>query len=449
MKKINLTIAVFLLLISFCFALTFSTFFSTAEVSEKENRKLQQIPSFSITNYLNGSFFKDLESFFYDHFPYRDNILEMVTVYDKLKGIQPEIMALEKGNNMNLVNTETASETEQNAEIKEHLPSKDQETVEESQTSLEKEQPDFSEYKTQTQNLSIMAVKDTLLELYQFNEKHIQSYAEALNLFAAKIPQDVKLYSLLAPTQVGLTDDEYRDYSDPQEKAIEYAYSLLDERYQTISVFPVMYEKRDEYLYFRSDHHWTQLGAYYAAQTFARQAGLSFRPIEDYQKYSFEGFLGYLYHNNQVEKVAQNPDRIDAYTYFKEMPVLKNYYYKKDGSLAFYSLPLIKLHQEDTPVNYGIFLGGDFPTVFYENPNPGSGRILMIVKDSYANAFVPWIAENFDKIIVIDPRFYKEDIYELIQQTGTTDFMVLDYIMVTRAEEFARLLKIVGTPKEI
>ncbi|RRD96125.1 hypothetical protein EII17_01050 [Clostridiales bacterium COT073_COT-073] len=447
MKKNQLTSIVFSILLAICCILSITAFFSQAEISDRENRRLQVFPELTSENYLNGSFFKNLESYVYDHFPQRDKILEMVAVYDKLKGIQPEIMALEKGNNMNLVNQPADSEP-----AKDHNP--EMPTIIEEKP-LPQQTPDYSEYKTQTQNLSIMAVKDTLMELYHFDEHIIAAYASALNQLAEKMPDHIRMYSLIAPTQIGLTDEQYRDFSDPQNKAIEYIYSQLHQRYQTIDAFTPLYQQKAEYLYFRSDHHWTQLGAYQAAVAFAETAKLDFPAIDQYEKHSFHNFLGYLYHNNQVDKVAQNPDRIDAYILPAKEDMVKHYIYqddssadvenisdkndsdnKKDYEIISFLHPLINLNIDTKSVNYGIFLGGDFPMTVYENPVPGSNRNLMVIKDSYANAFVPWLTDSFDKIIVIDPRFFKENIYELAVKEEITDFMVLDYIMATGLEGF-------------
>ena len=267
-----------------------------------------------------------METYIYDHVPLRDQILDYTAMYDKLKGIEPEVMALEKGNNMNLVNP---AADDDNGKASEKSPAEDKTKPEEPAEPAK----DFSQYKTQTQNVLIMAVKDTLLELFHFHEEKVSAYAKALNTFAEKMPADVRMYALLAPTQVGLTGEEYKDFSDPQDKAISYIYSLLNRRYQTLDVFTPLFAHRQEYIYFRSDHHWTQLGAYYAAQVFIRQAGLTMPDIADCEKKSLANFLGYLYSNNQVSKVGQNPDRIDYYIYQGKNPEIKCFAYNKTGTL--------------------------------------------------------------------------------------------------------------------
>ena len=449
MKK--LTVLTFLVLLCGCAVLTVAAFGSQAVVSEKENRSLQAFPVLNRQTYLNGTFFKDLEAYIYDHVPLRERILDYTALYDKLKGIEPEVMALEKGNNMNLVNPATPDGADG------QMPGKDQEQQTEpaSKGKPEKQgqmpsQPaepaakpeiDFSQYQTQTQNLFIIAVGDTLLELFHFHAEKVDAYAKALNTFAAKMPAGVKMYSLLAPTRVGLTGEEYKDFSDPQEKAITYIYSLLNRRYETLDVFTPLLAHRQEYIYFRSDHHWTQLGAYYAAQVFVRQAGLAMPDIAECEKHSLENFLGYLYSNNQVSKVKQNPDRIDYYIYQGKNPEIKCFSYNQTGTLDAAVKKVFSLASVAKGTNYGIFLSGDYPLLVYKNPDPAADRVLMVVKDSYANALVPWLIHSFQKIIVIDPRTCKENIYDLAVKEGVTDFLVVDYIMAANLEGFIEMVQ--------
>ena len=287
-----------------------------------------------------------------------------------------------------------------------------------------------------------MATEGSVLELYHFNEQRVQNYANALNQFAQNMPESVRMYALLAPTKVGLTNEAYQDYSDPQEKAIDYAYALLDSRYQTVNVFSKMYDHREEYLHFRSDHHWTQLGAYYAAKAFSEQAGFALRDLTEYKRHSRHGFLGYLYHKTKDKEVAKNPDRVDVYTYTGEDPKISNYYYQEDGKIAVSHNPVV--NTKGNHANYRVFLGGDFPLAVYKAAGRETGRRILIVKDSYANAFVTWLTPYFDKIVLVDPRHFRGSLYDLAVKENITDFMVLDYIMATELEGYIAFLHKLG-----
>lgn len=425
--KLKSTSIVFLILLLLTSVLTFSAFFDETEVSSKENRTLQEFPVFNRDNYLSGKFFKDMESFFYDHFPYKETILNASKIYDKVKGIEPEIMAIGNTKNVSLVNEVNKKD---NKNKKSQNPQTNKERAKEHTKNIAE---DMSVYKTQTQNISVLATKDRIMELYHFKEDSIAYYAATLNEFAKKLPDDIKLYSLLAPTQVAMNGEEYRDYSDPQDKGIEYIYSKLDKRYEPVYVFNHLYENRDSYLYFRSDHHWTQLGAYYAAEEFAKSAKVDFISLDKYRKSVLEGFLGSLYNNNPLEKIAENPDAIETYYYYNETPVVEATHYNSETGLPESHIRL--LLNEDIP-SYNTFLGGDSPIIKIQNPKPSNKRNLLIVKDSYANAFIPWLVPSFNKIIVIDPRYFGDNIYTLAEEEGISDFLVLDYVLATSLDIF-------------
>lgn len=316
---------------------------------------------------------------------------------------------------------------------------KDEKKNEEAGT--KKEKIDLTKLKTQTQNINVMATKDRIMELFHFDDEMIAYYSEVLAEFAEKMPSSIRMYSLLSPTQVGLTDGKYKDYNDPQDLGIEYIYSQLDKRYTGVNVFQALYEKKDEYLYFRSDHHWTQLGAYYAAKEFAKVAGVDFTDIEKYKKTRIDGFLGSLYHNNPLEKLEENPDSIEIYYLSEDIPSLKALNYDANTGELVESVRYVV--NFDVP-SYSTFMGGDSAILTYENPKPTNGRRLMIIKDSYANAFITWLIPSFDKIVVLDPRYFGANIYELAKKEEITDFLVLDYVLAATMGAYIDQLAIVS-----
>lgn len=428
------------MLIALTSVLTFSALFDTKKISQNENRTLQEFPELSVETYLKGSYFRDLENYFYDHFPLRTKILKLAKIFDKIKGIEPEVMAINGGENKSLVNVD---ENEKMAERRKNKlaekSKKDEKKNEEAGT--KKEKIDLTKLKTQTQNINVMATKDRIMELFHFDDEMIAYYTEVLAEFAEKMPSSIRMYSLLSPTQVGLTDGKYKDYNDPQDLGIEYIYSQLDKRYTGVNVFQALYEKKDEYLYFRSDHHWTQLGAYYAAKEFAKVAGVDFTDIEKYKKTRIDGFLGSLYHNNPLEKLEENPDSIEIYYLSEDIPSLKALNYDANTGELVESVRYVV--NFDVP-SYSTFMGGDSAILTYENPKPTNGRRLMIIKDSYANAFITWLIPSFDKIVVLDPRYFGANIYELAKKEEITDFLVLDYVLAATMGAYIDQLAIVS-----
>lgn len=168
-------------------------------------------------------------------------------------------------------------------------------------------------------------------------------------------------------------------------------------------------------MYYKTDHHWKTKAAYYTFRQYAAYKGIT--PV-NYNFYDVTGsFQGTQSSNSGVYSTYETvtigvPDNsIGTYTveYVKEG--------KKTTSLFDDS----KLKEKD---KYQVFLGGNFAQVDITT-TAGTGRNLMIIKDSYANCFIPLLTPYYDKIIVIDPRYFYDDIYTLIEAYGISDVLFM------------------------
>lgn len=167
---------------------------------------------------------------------------------------------------------------------------------------------------------------------------------------------------------------------------------------------------RDEYIFYRTDHHWTTLGAYYAYAAYCESRGLAPCALGDYEEKQVDGFYGTLYSKSKL--AATLPDTITYY----EIPgagVLL------DGT----TLPLYDYAKFDTRDKYAAFLQGNngFSTL---TGGTGTGRCLLI-KDSYANCFAPFMLANYSEIDVVDLRFYTKNMDALVEAGGYTDVLIL------------------------
>ena len=89
--------------------------------------------------------------------------------------------------------------------------------------------------------------------------------------------------------------------------------------------------------------------------------------------------------------------------------------------------------------DYGIFLSGDYPYIVIDG-NADNDRVLAIVKDSYGNAFAPWMAESFEQILCIDPRSCHENLMSLLSEYHVTDFLILNYVKATSLPAYCEIL---------
>lgn len=379
-------------------------------VSAVENRTLAKKPTPSIDSILSGNFSMDFESYFADHFIKREKLVSTSKYISSLKGIKrsEEVQLVDfKGQNAGGNESNTGDESKKTTGAKE---------------------PDTKG------NLFIL--NDTVMEVYKYNESKCKSYADMLNTVSEKMGPDVKIYSLLAPVQIEfLTTKKYKDLSDSQIDSINIINSNLSKNVTPADAYNPIKDHIDEYVYFRTDHHWTALGAYYGYTGFAKAAGLSAVPIEEYKTGEAPGFLGHLSTVNPSEKVNSNPDNVIYYIPSTNSELQVYFYDKETGEKKSYTGAVINKTYIDNDQKYGIFLGGDFPLGVIKT-NAKTDKKIMVIKDSYANAFIPFLLPHYREIYVIDPRHYKENIVNLVKENGIHEVLVLNYILTTNFDTY-------------
>lgn len=285
---------------------------------------------------------------------------------------------------------------------------------------------------------SIILQGTRAMEMYGISQPSLQSYAGIINSLAEKCPA-VKVYSLLAPTQVEFYGPEkYRTGSRSQKDGIAIAYSAMNSNVTTVDAWSALASHTDEYLYFRTDHHWTARGAYYAYTAFAKAAGLSAtQPISSYQTGKVDGFVGSMYgFSGKAQVLADNPDYIE---YFMPLNDASGEILGVDGNgnLTGANSPLKIVNPNGTSYA-GVFIQGDQALCKIVTANK-NGRKILLIKESYGNCFAPFLTENYEEIYILDPR--KDGVKNMslpsfIQNQGINEVLVLNYTLATSNKYF-------------
>ena len=174
----------------------------------------------------------------------------------------------------------------------------------------------------------------------------------------------------------------------------------------------------DEYLFFKSDHHWTQRGAYYAYAEFARSIGLTPRPIDDFEVQVLSTtWNGSMYNYTKDERVKGFKDTVEAYLPSKDCTMTIH----SGGKTTTYS-SCINLKGK----SYTAFIYGDNGYSVINVPENPQDKTILVFKDSYGNAFVPYLTEHFGNIIVIDARYIDLDALEMFGSMHITDILFLN-----------------------
>ncbi len=171
----------------------------------------------------------------------------------------------------------------------------------------------------------------------------------------------------------------------------------------------------NEQIYYRTDHHWKTAGALLGYQCYRAAMGLSAPVVADYTVEEYEGFRGTLY-SKVLDKNAAT-DTIELYRWDGDTALTATY----DNADHAGCYDTAKLEQKDM---YEVFFGGNWNTVTITGGEE-NGRRLLVLKDSYANALLPFAAADYEKIVAVDLRYYLGSLSELMEREGITDVLVL------------------------
>lgn len=252
-----------------------------------------------------------------------------------------------------------------------------------------------------------------------------ERYAELMNTAAKNLGASVKTYSIIIPnhTEFGLPDrlktGDDGASTQPQDVYVKAAYEAMDKNVIPVNAYNKLSEHCNEYIYFASDHHWTGLGAYYAYAAFAEQAKLPVLQLSSCTEGKIEGFTGTL-----AGMVSSELNK-DTVSYWKFPYEVTNSITNSDGE----TLEVDSPYYEDAD-GYGVFIYGDNPVeVLKSKSTSATAGKVAIVHESYGNAFVPYLTNNFSEVYSIDFRSWSGSLKTFCQQNGITNVIFLNGVM--------------------
>ena len=455
--------------------------------SDAEKRELKQFPAFSLQGLFAGSYFRDISSWYQDSYPGKEEWMLLASKTKAFYGLQgeqiygvaeqvkeeiptgegalAETFALKKDTedgqdgaaekkesdgedrgteeardkSEGKGQTEAGKGTEEKQEEAEAKQGSDakQDTTKgkeengnfetDAEGNLQIKKADKAENVAGEQIGSLYLNGDSAYELFYFSEKAVRAHASLLNTVQAMFPK-LKLSAMIVPNSFGVILDpkvQEKLASSGMDQAIAYSYSLMDKRVNTVNVFDALSAHKKEYIYFRTDHHWTQLGAYYAYQEYCKSMGYSTKPLSDYQKLDFPEFYGTFYFfMNRPESLKGHPDQVTAY----QGSMNSMQYTDSKGNLQ--EGKLINDASQMLPGNkYNCFMLGDHGYVEIHNEGAPRKKSILVLKDSYGNAFVPLLAQDYRDVYVVDYRHYQGNASSLIQEKGIEEILFLNNIM--------------------
>ncbi|MBR2590976.1 MAG: hypothetical protein IKE65_08640 [Clostridia bacterium] len=252
----------------------------------------------------------------------------------------------------------------------------------------------------------------------EYNEKTLGKTIQSINEFSKKYPK-INTYMAIAPNASDVLQ-EYMPKNAPnvnQSEQIESIYKQMDPAIQTIDIHSTLEDNNDKSsLYYRTDHHWTTQAAEIAFKQIAANMKLDTSKI-NYESYAltndFQGTLasssGLFIAKDTIYMTVPKTDLSYFVTYVAEN--------KKKASMFDAS----KLEEKN---KYEVFFGGNFAQIKIDT-SLNSKKVLMVVKDSYANCLIPMLMPYYKTIIMIDPRYYTDNIAKTVKDEGVTDILWL------------------------
>lgn len=341
----------------------FSGFVPERGFSPSENRYLQKKPEFTVEGLLDGSYGTAYEDYLSDQFPAR-NAWIGIKVRAELAQGRHDVNGVYFGRNDYLI---------------EKFDTED----------VEGEQLD--------QNLA---------------------YLEGFVRAAARRLGENRVRVMLVPSSSQVLKEELPFLAAPYDQS--QVTDRLEASLGAAAVVPVekmLTDHNQEEIYYKTDHHWTALGAFYGYRAWAASMGLEPWEPEAYDVQTVSrDFLGTVY---SKVNVSHKPDTIQLYLPVSK-PAYEVYY---DGAKE--AAPMYTYKALEKKDQYSVYLDGNHGLTKIINPNQAAGRKLLIVKDSFANSFAPLAVNHYEETYMIDLRYFNLDVLSFMEEQGITDVLLL------------------------
>lgn len=429
--KFNIVNSVVCLLLVFGVGVALLVMHRESGFIDSENRNLAEFPDFSISSYLSGEFASGVTEYYTDTIPNRENLKKFSSAFSDMLGIELNdiritgdvaVVEQEELDEDKMATTTTVTAFTGSVTTREPVSTTTTTTTTQAETTTTTEeqqdvQLDDGEW---AGNVVVAGSGENVRAMSAFYGTFAngERYAQAINSYKEFLGAGVNVYNMSIPLSSAFympenLKDSFSDQEDCIENIAMNLSGVID-----CNVYDTLESHADEYIYSRTDHHWQPLGAYYAAQVFAEKAGVDFPELDTYERWEIEDFVGTMYaYSDYDEELNENPD---TFIYYKPDNEYTVTYYDTafqngyEGSLFFdyasgVSCYSAILNRDDQIVEI---------TTDCEN-----GRTLVIMKDSYGNALVPFLTNSFSKIYVCDFRYMDINAGEFMQNVGATDVL--------------------------
>ena len=271
-------------------------------------------------------------------------------------------------------------------------------------------------------------------EMYNYVGSLAEKYQSTVNAVADSLSGVSQVYAMAIPLSSGITlpDELFSDIpGSDQAQAEKDILAGMGQNIKTVPLHDALNAHRTEYIYFRTDHHWTALGAYYAYVQFCNVKGITPHDLSDYEVSQYTGFLGSFYNDGgKPDAMKNDPDTVNAYHPVSATASMK--YGDNENSTLTGGQVIFDESTASASLKYGTFIMGDNPFTVIENPEVSNGESCIVVKESFGNAFVPFLVDHYQTVYVVDYRYYSGSVTQLARDKGVKDVLFVNNLSAIR-----------------
>lgn len=422
--------------------------------SMNEKRDLAKFPDFTWETFLSGEYFDDITLWFSDTFPGRESWIQLSTSMKEMHGVQDIRIYGDLSTQDTIPDSYVAPSDDEHQDTED--PEEPEETLPDGTIPTETEPVNTTPPTNPVEEWggidagdgaeislgSVIQIGDSAFNYCVFSKQQSDRFIGIINSFQqtmAKKDKDIRVVMTLIPTSVGvMVESEYQEKigCSDQGDICNYIFSGINEDVVSVDIFDTLVEHNDEYLYFRTDHHWTALGGYYCYQEICKALGMEPAALEDFEEWDQGEYRGSNYAKcNQSSKLRL--DNVYAYNPPGDISMIIN---NDDGR---FSWPVLTdMSKSAINAKYMTFLAGDHALCEITNNDLPDGPNCVIVKDSFGNCVAPFFTQNYHHVYVMDFRQYRAmtlqgfvDVYDI------DDVIILGRVDTSQDSNYNKLIK--------
>ena len=249
-----------------------------------------------------------------------------------------------------------------------------------------------------------------------FSQQVIDRNMDAINSFAEQMGH---VEFMLIPSAGYLLQDRIVGLADPysDKEIVSSAYQIADAGHvSVIDLFPVFEGEDARKFFYKTDHHWTSRGAYEACAFYTSSKGRILPAADTYRVETADGFQGSCYSRACLWSIP--PESLELWRSGASFQVEFS-----DKELSYEDLFFQNYLNEGD--KYQVFLDGNHPLVTVRNKTPGATGKILVIRDSFSNCFGCFLADAYETVLMVDLRYYRKPIKELVETERPDDILIL------------------------